>query len=72
MELRFQINDQFIEQLQERAGIENATELARRGLELLNTATIQAEAGRQLHWIDEAGNHHVPIMAVLDRPETRW
>lgn len=66
MQLHCQVNGSIVNQLKERTKVESAADLARDGLTLLNWATEQAKAGRQIMSTDNSGNHYMPCMPILN------
>lgn len=67
MQLHFQVNAEIVNQLRERTSAASAADLGRDGLTLLNWATEQAKAGRQVMAVDRSGNHYIPVMPVLSQ-----
>ncbi len=66
MELRFNIDDNLIGRLQERTHIAKGSDLAREAFGLLDWATQQNQAGREVRASDNSGNHYVPVTPVVN------
>jgi hypothetical protein len=67
-EVRFQIDDSFLENLQKKLGTSKSTDVAREALTLLNWAVGEKVAGRDVASADDDGQIHAKLaMPSLDK-----
>jgi len=74
-EIRFQIDDDFLQNLQKRLAKTTSTDLARDALTLLNWAVTEKSQGRDIASITKDGNVHAKLaMPSLDQvqPDRRY
>lgn len=72
MELRFQINDQVVERIQERTNIDKGSDIAKEALSMFDWATANAKEGCKIVAIDPSGNQTFwPVLDVTQR-SARW
>lgn len=67
MELRVNVDDEFMKRLQTRLGTNKSTDIARDALTLLNWAVEEKQQGRQIASADNGGIHARLAMPSLDR-----
>ncbi len=69
MQLHFQADDDIVNQIKQRTDISSAAELGRDAFSLLNWATAQVEAGRQIQAVHPNEEQiYVPVMDILNKP----
>ena len=72
MELRFQVDDEYIKNLRAKLGYSSNTDLARDALTLLNWAADESEQGRVILSAEQAGGTPIRLaLAKLDEVRAR-